>query len=535
MFKSLRQVPVSLWVWSALSAVLQLLPFPLPGPVPLWRRAFCWICLVPLLYALSRQQRDGKPLNLKQSAAIGYLCGTLWYAGNCYWIYQTMYLYGGLPKIVALGILFLFALYLGLYHALFALSFGWFRQRFSITTTLGLSPLLWVTVELARARITGFPWDLLGYTQIDDFQSIRMAPWTGVMGLSLMVAVVNAAIVPVLRKDQAREQRRYLYLALISIVLVPILFRPEAPSSSKQRAVLLQDNLSVGAEQVGPRETHDELLPSLSTLSLHPQIGSTTAKPDLILWPEAPADFYDADPVFRTALGQVAKSANAPVLVDAIGMDRPTSAAELPKIYNSASFFAPDGTYAGRYSKMHLVPFGEYVPYKDIFFFAGHLLDNVGQFTPGTTRNTFDVNGHKIGVFICYESIFGDEIRELAKSGADVLVNLSDDGWYGDTSAPFEHLDMARMRAIENNRWILRSTNTGVTTVIDPQGHIGATLPRHIRSSIEVGFDYVQDTTFYTRHGDWIAWLCALVVAGFALAGFRQKVAAPETVQSGAV
>jgi apolipoprotein N-acyltransferase len=530
----MRKVPVQLWVWSAVSAVLQLLPFPLPGPVPEWRRFFCWICLVPFFYALGGFQRDGKALGLKQTAALGYLCGVIWYGGNCYWIYQTMYLYGGLPKIVALGILFLFALYLGLYHALFGWVFGWLRLRYSKQTALLLSPFLWVAVELARSRVTGFPWDLLGYTQVDNLVLTRMVPWSGVMGLSLLVAAANALVFFLFRRRGTSRYPLLLYVAFFVIFLGyrEVGRRLPAGLPGSHRAVLLQDNLSVGAELVGPREGHDTLLPSLSELSLHPKQGATGAKPDMILWPEAPADFYDADPVYRAALGQVAKTANAPVMVDAIGMDRPQAAGELPKIYNSASFFAPDGSYAGRYSKMHLVPFGEYVPYKDVFFFAGHLLDNVGQFTPGTQRNLFEVNGHKIGIFICYESIFGDEMRELAKSGADVMVNLSDDGWYGDTSAPFEHLDMVRMRAIENDRWILRATNTGVTTVIDPYGRVGATLPRHVRSSMEVGFDYVTGTTFYTRHGDWVAWLCTAVVLGFVGLGAGRKPGAPETVQS---
>jgi apolipoprotein N-acyltransferase len=180
---------------------------------------------------------------------------------------------------------------------------------------------------------------------------------------------------------------------------------------------------------------------------------------------------------------------------------------------------------------MHLVPFGEYTPYKQLFFFAGHLLDNVGGFTPGTQRTLFTTSGHSYGVFICYESIFGDEIRELADEGGNVLVNLSDDGWYGDSSAPWEHLDMVRMRAIENHRWVLRSTNTGVTTVIDPEGRVGPELPRHVRGALEAGFEFESGTTFYARHGDWLAWICAALALGAVLYGWaRPRAATAEAI-----
>ena len=171
---------------------------------------------------------------------------------------------------------------------------------------------------------------------------------------------------------------------------------------------------------------------------------------------------------------------------------------------------------------MHLVPFGEYTPYKQLFFFAGHLLDQLG-FSPGTERRLFSADGHRFGVFICYESIFGNEVREFALNGAQVLVNLSDDGWYGDTSAPWEHLDMARMRAIENHRWLLRDTNTGLTASIDPEGRIVAKMPRHIRGAVEVPFAFLSGLTFYTRYGDWIGWLCAIVIVSVLAGEYLQR------------
>jgi apolipoprotein N-acyltransferase len=210
-------------------------------------------------------------------------------------------------------------------------------------------------------------------------------------------------------------------------------------------------------------------------------------------------------------MSRLARAANAPVIAGSIGTTADPATKPGYDLYNSAEFIQPDGSFAGRYDKMHLVPFGEYVPFKNLFFFAGNLLADVGEFDPGTHRSVFTMGGHTYGTFICYESIFGDEIRHYADMGAEVLVNISDDGWYGDTSAAWEHLNMVRMRAIENHRWILRATNTGVTASIDPYGHVIAAAPRHIRTSLQAGFAYEHDITFYAAHGDFFAYFCALI------------------------
>ena len=520
----MRSIPLRLWALAFLSAILQILPFPIAGPVPLWRRLFCWFCLVPLVYALLGSDRAGKPLRIYQAALLGYVCGVFWYAGNCYWIYRTMHIYGNIPSIPSFGILILFSLYLGLYLGLFGALVAALHTKYSRNAVLLAVPFLWVAVELARARITGFPWDLLGYTQVDNLLLTRLAPWTGVMGISFVMAAINALWL--IRPVTARPPVRYWPAgAALLFVLLASLFAKNTPSKipepTQAVATLLQENLGVGSEAVGNNETKQAMLASFSQLSLHPaiQLDSTVPKlpgsplhqpSQIIIWPEAPTDFVDTDPILRHAIGDLARQANAAVIVNDVTVASYKDGR--PSLYNSASFFQPDGSYAGRYDKMHLVPFGEYTPYKPLFFFVGDLLDDL-LFIPGSNRSVFSVADKKYGVFICYESIFGDELRHFPLLGAQVLVNISDDGWYGDTSAPWEHLDMARMRAIENHRWLLRATNTGITAAIDPEGRITATIPRHIRTSVQVAFGYENDLTFYTRFGDWFAWLCASVVS----------------------
>ena len=534
----MRLIPGRLWGLAALSGVLQVLPFPIAGPVPVWRTLFCWIALLPLLFALLGGRDKGEIVSVKQGTLLSYGCGTLWYLGNCYWIYPTMYLYGGLPRPVAGGILLLFSLYLGLYHALFgAIVVLVGRSRWGRQGALVLAPFVWVAVELARARITGLPWDLLGIAQVDNPLLTPLAPWTGVYGISFVVAAVNALWLVRISLRQRRYTRPVLTGAGVAVILVWVLalhrFAFARPEMAPARATLLQENLEVGAARTGPQESAGELLNSFTRWSLAPAPATLNGIPELpgtsivvgprrdgvrsglIVWPESPAPFFEEDKAFRTGMSAVARAAGSPVIVDDIATapssDPGNKAGYAPR--NSASFVAPDGSFVGRYDKMHLVPFGEYVPFKRLFFFAGSLLAEAGTFEPGADRAVFQAAGHRYGTFICYESIFADEVRQFVAGGAEVLVNISNDGWYGDSSAPWQHLNMARMRAIENDRWVLRATNTGVTAAIDPRGRVVAAAPRHIRTAIQVPFAYRRDLTFYTRHGDWFAYFCAAVIS----------------------
>ena len=378
-------------------------------------------------------------------------------------------------------------------------------------------------------------------------------------GISFVIAAVNALWLLRISVRERRWTRPALAgvgVAIIAGYAVALLHpKPRARLMEGGTATLLQENLEVGdAAEVQPAETEGQMLQQFSGLSRRPagtllrgmpeaagtrpirdtrpaalQLpkGSTSLddayKPtDVVVWPESPAPFKEGEPAFRAAIGTLARQMDAPVIVGNIGVDQAADRRKGQRVetFNSASFIRPDGSFGGRYDKMHLVPFGEYVPYKQLFFFAGSLLAEVGTFEPGVKRGVFSNGGHTYGTFICYESIFGDEIREFSKMGADVLINISNDGWYGDTSAPWQHLNMVRMRAIESHRWVLRATNTGITSVIDPDGRVLFSTPRHVRTAIRVPFGYEHDVTFYARHGDWLPWGCALIAA--AAVGFAE-------------
>jgi len=279
-FVTMRLIPTRLWAMAILSGVLQVLPFPVAGPVPVWRTVLCWIVLAPLLKALTSNDADGQPLRILQGAALGYSSGFVWYLGNCYWIYQTMHLYGGIAKPVSAGILVLFCLYLGLYHALFgALIAAFRRSRLGFQLTLLLSPFAWVAVELARARITSFPWDLLGITQVDNPLLTRLAPFTGAYGISFVIAAVNALWLSRITLKRRRYTRPLITTAGIAVVMLYLMglnhIQKPVRQGTAATATLIQENLEVGAAAAaaGPPLTKNQMLQSFSQLSLLPPPG----------------------------------------------------------------------------------------------------------------------------------------------------------------------------------------------------------------------------------------------------------------------
>lgn len=529
------------WLLAAESGILLIVPFPVAGPLPHWRAGLAWIALVPLLIALLLPRNGFGWSRVGWNALLGYFCGILWYAGTCYWIQSTMRLYGNLSPVMSWVILILFCLFLAIYFALFGFLVALARRATGNTAwTLATAPFLWVAMELACARITSFPWNQLGYSQIDNLLLTRIAPWTGTYGVSFVIVAINCAIAGffLLGRWRARLITAAIGIAL-AIGLQRGMTRAVAPQETTATAVLLQPNLSVAGGNDWFGSTFDLHMQRYAALSENicnsffsglPVSGTPRIEPDcgphksakqsinVIVWPESPAPFEDSDPRLRHWVSALAEDAHAPMIVGDIALVH-TPGQNGNSLYNSASFVAADGTFVGRYDKMHLVPFGEYVPFPSLLSFAGSLTREVGQMTHGKVRVVFAANGHRYGTFICYESIFALEVRQFVKLGADVLVNISDDGWYGDTSAPWQHLNMTRMRAIENDRWLLVDTNNGITAAVDPYGRVTQSLPRHEQSSLAARFSYISSETFYTRHGDLFAWLCAIIAIVLAVDG----------------
>jgi apolipoprotein N-acyltransferase len=522
------------WLLTLVSAALQILIFPLPGLY--W---FSWVAVAPLLIALLRAQPSGPlqvdagmrlaPATPLQGFLLAYVCGILWWVGTCYWIFDTMHRYGGLPVPAALLALMLFCLYVGLYHGLFGLLLS-VIARSSERHALIAAPFLWVAVELARTRITAFPWELLGYAQTDNFVLTRFATLTGVYGLSWEIVLVNSAFAAAFLVT--KERRKLLLVSAVgaSVILQAGKWVAPPPSAPDRSALLVQQNIAIEADWT--RDYFNSTLRELSTMSIKDSGGvlgsrsgtASTNKVDLIVWPESPAPFYANDPAFREVLGDLARQTHTWVVSGSIGIDSAgTGDAQKSKAFNSAVLVSPQGQFAGRYDKVHLVPFGEYLPFPSLFAFAGGLTKEVGEFTHGASRAPLDAGSERLGIFICYESVFPDEVRQFAQQGAQALVNISNDGWYGDSGAWKQHLQQTRMRAIENRRWILSATNTGLTAAIDPWGRVAAQAPRKARTALLVPYALLSSTTFYTRQGDWFVFLCAIISVGAILARFARK------------
>jgi apolipoprotein N-acyltransferase len=513
-----RRIRPNAWIFACLSGVLQVLIFPNFSFYLL-----SWVALAPLIYAIlkCREQdvmmvlADGgqflAPATPWQGFLLGYVCGVIWYLGSCSWIFHVMHYYGGIGTAMSVLLLVMFALYLGLYHGLFGLLLAMIAARrngFSLRA-LVFTPFAWVGVELARTYITGFPWDLLGTTQIDNIPLSRIATVTGVYGLSFEIALVNTAVAAAFLVPYARR-KLLLTSALVAALVLHAgkLVKPPG-SATAHGATLVQANIPI-LESDWSLDYLVQTLESLQKLSVSPE-NEKADSPGLIVWPESPAPFWTTDLHLRSALANIARATNSYIIAGSIGIEHTGDPNRRPDIYNSASVIAPSGAWTERYDKIHLVPFGEYVPFEKLFSFAGGLTRQIGTFARGKSREPLDVGDTKAGVFICYESIFPDEMRQFAKNGAEVFVNVSNDGWYGEGGAPRQHLNMARMRAVENNRWLLRDTNTGITAVIDPYGRVVAEAPRNQRTQLQAAYSLERSTTFYTRHGDWFPLVCAII------------------------
>jgi apolipoprotein N-acyltransferase len=550
----------SAWGLVLLSAALQIVIFPLPGLYGL-----AWVAVAPLLVAILRArvpdtlQLDGQarllPATPLQGFLLGYVCGILWFAGTCYWIFDTMHRYGELPIPAAALALILFCMYVGLYHGMFGLLLALVAGSriaghkietaglaASIRRALVAAPFLWVAVELARTRITAFPWELLGYSQTGNFALTRIATLTGIYGLSFEILLVNsvfaaAFLVPKqaakeIPIETSKERRKWLLAAacVAAVILQAGQLVAPSPVTADHTALLVQPNIPILQGAMWTKEYFQDTLRDLTAVSLH-RAGEKLAGEktdqhfDVIVWPESPAPFYTNDPLFRDAVSALARQSGTWVVAGSTGITEAmhgggASSEERSQIFNSAALVSPQGEWVGRYDKVHLVPFGEYLPFPQVFAFAGGLTKEVGEFQRGISHAPLDAGGERFGMFICYESIFPDEVRQGPLHGAQFLLNISNDGWYGDSGAWKQHLQQTQMRAIENDRWLLAATNTGMTAAIDSYGRIVAATPRKIRTALAAPFGLISGTTFYTRYGDWFAYLCAIISAGAVVVRF---------------
>lgn len=483
----------------------------------------CWIAFVPLLYALLRgrggegelldsEGRSLRQFTLLQGFVIAWVCGIVWYIGTCYWIFPVMHGYGKLGGIGSGFITLGFCLIMGMHHGVFGMLVVLMARRSTAGNRrpLLLAPVFWTAIEFFRDRVTGVPWEPLGNAQVDNIPFARISQFTGVYGLSFAIMLVNCAFVAGLLFYGRRRKKLLIPAAAVAIALqMGIFLKPGALPATRQ-ALLIQPNVPILG--VWTPEMLARTLADFLRVSEQAGLTNPSGNPGLIIWPEAPTDFRAADPGFLQALRTIAQKTNSYLIVGSTAFIKGPSG---DQPLNSALVVDPQGNVVGRYDKIHLVPFGEYIPLKPLLFFADKLTHEVGDFARGKDRTVFDLNGTKVAVVICYESVFPGEVSEFAapepSRGAQVFVNISDDGWYGESSAPYQHLQMTRMRAIENHRWILLDTNNGVTAAVDPLGRVVKKAERNISTALPVSFSVETGATFYSEYGDKFAWTCVVI------------------------
>jgi len=514
------------------SALLLVAAFP---DFNLWPLA--WVGLVPLLITITRRPRAA------QSFILGWTTGTLFFYGSCWWLTYSMIYYGHLPAPVAFLLLVPGALILGLFPALFALVVARLCARWG-ARTLFLAPLIWVALEWARLGVTGQLWNAIGYSQAYQPALIQTARWGGVYAISFLLVTTNAALAFVLLRRTARALLTSLLVVSIValIILLPVLLdarRPRANSAALTDAtvvIAVQPNVPISFERA-PEET-DALIArhlSLSTAALQewnetqartgkaaiaqgtePQlVRSSATRPRVVIWPESPMNFtYAEDEEFREWVGAFARAQHTSVLFNSL------EPAPAGGAYNSAVLVNEEGRLTAQYDKIRLLPFGEYVPLPRWFPGAWLLRGMVGDFTPGTKYPLMPLGDVRGGVFICFESAFPSIARTFARAGADVFVNISNDGYLGRTPVLRQHLANAVFRAVENQRPVLRVTNTGISALITPRGEVldatDSFAPAVRTWTVTRAID---GQTFYTRHGDLFVACCAIMSILFFVGG----------------
>ena len=483
--------------WSLFSGILLILSFPSFDV-----EVLAWFALVPLFYSI-----EGKGLH--HSFILGFLTGIISFLGILYWIIVAVHTYGNVPVILSGFILLLLVVYLSLYIGAFTYLTR-LIQRHSGLQTLLFAPLLWVALEYLRSfLVTGFPWANLGYSQYLNLPFIQMADITGPYGPSFVILLVNATLSKVLHQWSKRTFP-FKEVIITVIILLGFLIYGYLKMGVIDRQMIQNPPLKIGLVQgnIDQSVKWDESFQK-ETLKIYEKLSFKVAeeKPDLIIWPETATPFFFQDAKeYQPFILDIPRKTNAFLL-----FGTPSYKIQKGKVnhYNSAYLFSPSGEWVGKYDKIHLVPFGEYVPMQDLLFFIGSLGEGIGDFKSGKEIFNFALPQGKFGVLICFEIIFPDLCRRFVKRDANFLVTITNDAWFGRTSAPYQHFSMATFRAVENRVFVARAANTGITGFIDPKGKIVKQGRIFTEEAMNGTIRLSSQKTFYTLYGDVFAWACA--------------------------
>lgn len=488
----MSSLPAKKNLLALLSGLLITASFP-----PLKTDWLIWISLIPLLFAI----KDTSP---REAFKLGMIAGLSHYISLIYWIINVISAYGGLNIFISICVLLLLCLYLSIYLGVFSLLAAFFsHSRIKILFFAGA----WVSLEYLRGIIlTGFPWGLLGYSQYNRLEIAQIADITGVYGLSFIIIAVNVFFFQLILKNKDILKNKYFIsetLILILIIITSIHYgnnclrryvalKPEKPLLN---VAVIQGNIDQAVKwDIDFQEITIDKYIYLTQCSYN-------TKPDIIVWPEtaAPLLFQDDSPLTKK-IYNLARESKAYLIFGS-----PAYKMEGDHIiyYNRAWCISPEGAISGQYNKNHLVPFGEYVPLQKFLPFVHRIVISAGEFSRGEPTDPLLLGKNPSGILICYEVIFPEIARAQILKGAGLLINITNDAWYGFTSAPYQHLFMSVFRAIENRRPLLRSANTGISAIIDSSGKV--TIQGDLFTEEVLTGKIIPEKnslTFYSRFGD---------------------------------
>jgi apolipoprotein N-acyltransferase len=503
---------------ASLSGALLALSFPKFG-----HPAFAWIALAPLLVAVTHRRHTSR-----RAFLLGLVTGVLYFAGTLYWLVETMTTFGGLSTTLATFSAAVLVAYLALFPAAFAVIQARLASRFGPAALLA-APATWVATEMGRTYILdGFPWELLGYSQAEVLPIAQLASLVGVYGLSAFVTMVSAAAA---YGALERSGRRWRVAAVAAALVLGvglwgalrIRTGTLTTSGTGIRVAVLQGNIPV----------EQKWDPKLRGAIMDRYIGMTREAigrgAQFILWPEsATPAAYNQDVAVGNAIRRLAREAHVTFLIGSDQVET-VQAAPLAKpevhSYNAAYLIRPDGTTAGIYRKIHLVPFGEYVPFGRLLSFVGPIISAVGElnpFYPGTEALILPVAGHSTSTAICYEVIYSSLMREFVVHGSELLTTITNDAWYGWSSAAYQHWQQASLRAIEEGRYLARAANTGISGFVDPYGRVLQRSEMFQSAVMTEEVRFITTRTVYSYIGDLVGWLSVAFTAAAIAATLRK-------------
>ncbi len=492
-----------------------------PGGGEVW--PLLLVALVPLLFAVGA-------VNARRALFAGLCCGLVHFILLLYWIVIVLGKYGGLPWFIAVAALLLLAFYMSLYFVLFALLARYVLLSFPAGVSLWLLPVLWVGIDWLRAVLfTGFPWMDLGYAVYNEPYLIQIADLAGHYGVTFLIVFVNTALFLLVRKKQSVSD--YLWLLIPALCTLGM----AGVYSGYRYADVQQAITSTGASRIdvgivqGNIDQSIKWSPAQQQETVENYLTQTSSlfaltHPSLVVWPETALPFYLPSDGHMLPLKRLVAEKDFALLVGAPWYEIIDRSTRKINFFNSALLLKPDGRIGGKYYKSHLVPFGEYIPLKKYLPFLAPLVEAVGDFSFGTIEHPLVWQQAKVGVLICFESVFPELSRKWVLAGANILVNLTNDAWYGKSSAPHQSLAMSVLRAVETRRSLVRSANTGISAFVTPLGTIVKQSDLFVPWAKTEDMVLRQDLTIWARYGHLFAPICLIIgLFGGLIAGMRRR------------